>query len=124
MKILVVDDDERLLCLMVEFLMMHHRVVTAIDGEEGWRCFERENPDVVVTDLSMPRLDGFGLIKGIRRSGRGVPIVLITGQRADDEAVIAASAMADVVLHKPFSMMALLEVVDSFAEGVEKRMAE
>src|SRR3546814_10125087 len=60
--------------------------VQAEDGVEGLEVLENANPDVIVTDINMPRLDGFGFIEGVRRNEkyRAVPILVLTTERSEE----------------------------------------
>jgi DNA-binding response OmpR family regulator len=69
--ILIVDDDEMYRRIFVaKFREEKFRVLEARDGEEAWELLEHETPDILLTGILMPRLDGFSLIERIRRDGR------------------------------------------------------
>ncbi len=116
LTILVVDDSRVMRQALKKILAKVYGVVEAADGEEGWsRILEDPAVCCVYTDLSMPRLDGYGLIRRIRESGdprvREMPIVLITGNE-DSEGTRerAMSAGASGVVQKPFNADDILEV--------------
>jgi CheY-like chemotaxis protein/tetratricopeptide (TPR) repeat protein len=81
-KVLVVEDDShtrRLFALALERLLPEAEVLLAADGQEGLALFDSENPDVVVTDLLMPKMDGFQLVRAIRKRLAGVATpILVT----------------------------------------------
>ncbi|MFN8668559.1 MAG: response regulator [Gemmatimonadaceae bacterium] len=105
-KILVIEDDEALRALMSRALRSKgHDVVVARDGAEGLEVWERERPDVVVTDLYMPNVDGIEAIMAFRARDPGLPIVAVSGgdSRASFLALDSAGDLgATVVLAKPF----------------------
>ncbi len=106
--LLVVDDDPAIRrALQAELAAAGYRVATAEDGESGLAVFEREAPDLVLTDLAMPRRDGFGLIAAIR-AGRQTPVLVLTVRGGDQDKVRALDLGADDYVLKPFSMSELL----------------
>jgi CheY-like chemotaxis protein len=127
MSILVVDDSRVMRQALKKILSGTYPVVEAADGEEGWaRILDDPAVCCVYTDLSMPRLDGFGLIRRIRESGdprvREIPVVLITGNE-DSEGTRerALSAGASGVVKKPFNSADILEVARLHVEAQRAR---
>jgi two-component system KDP operon response regulator KdpE len=107
-RILVVDDDETILTTLAQNLRTHgFDVVGAVDGAEGADRFMSARPDVVLTDLAMPRADGFELIQRIRRTST-TPIVVLSVRGADLDKVRALDLGADDYVTKPFSTPELL----------------
>jgi DNA-binding NtrC family response regulator len=101
---LVADDDEVARRTLIEELEPRgFLVVEACDGEEAWHTFKKEAPDLVVTDLRMPRADGVELVRRIRvEAGSWTPIIVITSQTDLDIiklAVQATKEAATEVLH-------------------------
>ena len=83
--ILIVDDEPGILDLharMVQSELPGCRVVTARDGQEGLEVMRRENPDLVLLDLMMPELDGFGVLKAMQTEEmlRNIPVIVLSGQ--------------------------------------------
>ena len=106
--ILVVDDDPSIReSLVRELRAAGYATSTAADGAEGLRSFETQSSDVVLTDLAMPRSDGFELIAGIRAISR-VPIIVLSVRGADPDKVRALDLGADDFVTKPFSVAELL----------------
>jgi two-component system KDP operon response regulator KdpE len=106
--ILIVDDDPAIRdSLSKELRAAGYGTTTAADGSEGVRSFQSQIPDLVLTDLAMPRSDGFELIAAIRASSR-VPIVVLSVRGADPDKVRALDLGADDFVTKPFSMAELL----------------
>jgi DNA-binding NarL/FixJ family response regulator len=87
-RILLVDDTPEILALCTEILQPHYEIVgTAPDGESAIAAFETTTPDVVVLDISMPRLDGIEVARRLRSSGSRAAIVFLSG---DVEFMMAA----------------------------------
>jgi two-component system cell cycle response regulator len=94
-RILVIEDNDENLELMTYLLQAFgHTTLTARDGEQGLAVARTETPDLILCDLQMPRLDGFGVVRELRRDARlfGLPVVAITAfaMRDDRERVLAA----------------------------------
>lgn len=115
MRILVIDDDEAMRDLMSRALRMKgYDVVAARDGHEGLAEFERAGPDLVVTDLYMPNVDGIETIMALRAQQPGLPIVATSGGDSRSSFIALDSAGdlgATVVLPKPFSPDELWDAV-------------
>ena len=80
-KILIAEDEDSLLSALVDkFLKAGYRVVTARDGEEGLTVALREQPDLILLDIVMPKMDGIALLRQLRDNswGQGVPVILLT----------------------------------------------
>lgn len=106
--VLVVDDDPGIReSLSRELRAAGYDAVTASDGRAGLAAFRLHLPDVVLTDLAMPRADGFELIGALRRFSR-TPIVVLSVRGADADKVRALDMGADDFVTKPFSVVELL----------------
>ena len=104
-KILVVEDDPTTLDMVTIMLQLRdYEIIVAKNGIEGIDKASAENPDLIVTDIVMPELNGIEMIKQLRsKSGRaGVPILVITGNDMEN-AKEAIRAGANRALAKPFS---------------------
>ncbi|HEX7686440.1 MAG TPA: response regulator, partial [Burkholderiaceae bacterium] len=115
--VLVVDDSKMVRLKTGKLLAAHgYQVAQAVDGQDAVRLLETQLPDLVVTDVDMPNLDGFGLARHLRANARTahVPIVMITSaeDRHRDEATRAGVGL---VLGKPYPEDELLAHVASFA---------
>lgn len=108
MKVLVVDDDPQLVrALGVTLTARGYDVVTARDGRAAIDAVITERPDLVMLDLGMPRLDGIGVLEGIR-SWSQVPVLVLSGRTDSADKVDALDAGADDYVTKPFQMDELL----------------
>jgi CheY-like chemotaxis protein len=114
--ILVVDDyapNHRLM----SFVLEHHgyAVVSAFDGLHALECMRTIPIDLIVTDLTMPRLDGIGLTAQVRADERfnGVPIIMVTASGKEADAVRAAGIGVDAFLTKPVDSEELAQAVSA-----------
>lgn len=106
--ILIADDDPAIReSLSKELRAAGYTTSTAADGSEAMGAFQSHAPDLVLTDLAMPRSDGFELIAGIRATSR-IPIIVLSVRGADADKVRALDLGADDFVTKPFSMAELL----------------
>lgn len=108
MKVLIADDDAQLVrALSVTLSARGYDVVTARDGREAIDAVITERPDLVLLDLGMPRLDGIGVLEGVRAWSR-VPVLVLSGRTDSSDKVDALDAGADDYVTKPFQMDELL----------------
>ena len=85
-KVLVVEDSAEIREMLSRLLTMRgFEVTVASDGEEGLQQYEAHRPDLIVTDLRMPRADGLNLAESVRQTGDQIPMVLLTAYGLDDE---------------------------------------
>ena len=89
------------------------RVVQACDGMEGLEQLRGEAPDVIITDINMPRLDGFGFIEGVRQDSRhrATPILVLTTENDVDRKTRARNAGATGWIVKPFDPAKLVDAI-------------
>jgi DNA-binding response OmpR family regulator len=100
--ILVVDDEKRLVSLVESYLTQEgYRVVSAHDGKEALIVARREHPDLIILDLMMPEMDGYGFMRA-HRAEQNTPIILLTARVDDEEKVIGLEIGADDYVTKPF----------------------
>lgn len=111
--ILVVDDEGDFLIYMNRVLEKQgFRVLLAPDGETALKIIATEKPDLVLTDLVMPKLNGYQLAKSIRESENSdLPIISLTGYPAWDKNSRAERSLVDLYLTKPVATMDLLTAV-------------
>ncbi len=109
MKTILVVDDER---NIVELLRLYLEkegwaVIAAADGETGLELHRRHDPDLVILDLMLPRIDGFEVCREIRRRG-DTPVVMLTARDDDVDAIVGLELGADDYVTKPFNPRALV----------------
>ncbi len=112
-KLLVVDDELAIresLAIILED--RGYEVMTAADAEEGWSLLEQAAYDLVLTDLLMPKVDGFEFIKQIRlKYGRRIPIIILTAHGTVEIASLAINEAVDDFIVKPFEVKIVTEAV-------------
>jgi DNA-binding response OmpR family regulator len=117
-KILLVDDDRDLLAVTGFALQQAgFLVVKAEDGVEALAAFQREQPDLAVVDINMPRMNGFDLARQLRERSR-IPVIMLTARSEEEDVVKALSLGADDYLSKPFSPKILLARVKALLRRV------
>ena len=106
--ILVVDDERHIIDLIRLYLEKEgFAVVAAHDGEEALALHARHEPDLVVLDLMLPKIDGFEVCREIRRRG-DTPILMVTARTDDVDAIVGLELGADDYVTKPFNPRALV----------------
>jgi CheY-like chemotaxis protein len=114
-RVLLIDDDEEHRVLARRILEgAGHQVDEAADGAMGLKSFGRRRPDVVLTDIDMPRLGGHEVIAALRTANVGVPVIAISGARGidKDELLLKAAKLGAVeVITKPFEFRQLVGAV-------------
>jgi DNA-binding response OmpR family regulator len=111
--VLVVDDERDIRGLVHELLQRAgHDVVEAPDGNEALRRFYAEQPDLVILDVQMPGLDGWGVLERIRELS-DVPVIMLTARAEELDKVRGLRAGADDYVTKPFGRQELLARVEA-----------
>ena len=124
MKILLVDDDPDLLAVTGFALQQAgFLVVKAGDGVAALDAFQREQPDLAVLDINMPRMTGFELARKLRERSR-IPLIMLTVRSEEEDVVRALSLGADDYLSKPFSPRILLARVKALLRRVGNETEE
>jgi CheY-like chemotaxis protein len=114
--VLVVDDDPTFCAIMAEILRMYHaQVYTAYCAEEAMTVLEQVTPDLILTDVMMPEIDGLTFVRRIRSDvlQPRIPIIIVSAGVSHREQVAAMQAGADQFLSKPFSIGDLRAAVGS-----------
>ena len=114
--VLVVDDDRELRDLIRSVLEGEHRVVEAVDGVQGLEAFVRHRPDLVLSDIEMPGMDGIQLCRRLRAlpGGEHVPFLFVTARAGHDPRLHGLETGANDYLTKPFSRRELQARVRNF----------
>lgn len=125
--VLVVEDNEDF-ChfLSQELSRIYNKVMTAKDGIEGAMMAEAENPDIIVSDVMMPRMSGTDMCRRIRENieTSHIPIILLTAWSTDEGRAAGYKAGADAYIAKPFDMEVLLARISNLLEKQEKRQRD
>ena len=118
-RVLIVDDDPAIRRVVSALLDLdEYGLLEAADGQAALEVVRDERPDLVILDLTMPRLDGLGTCQALRSDPElaGTRVVL-TGRDQPDDRAAARDAGADAYLVKPFSSLALLDAVKRLTDG-------
>ena len=120
MTILLIDDDETVLRTVGRFLDARGHTVNATpSASEALLRMEAHSPDLVISDIQMPEMDGVALLRAIRAQGRKVPVVLMTGHATVDTAVAALRLGAADYLKKPIKIEELQACIERVYERNE-----
>jgi two-component system response regulator ChvI len=107
-KVAVVDDEKTIRSLIVMALEEEGYCASEYsNGEDAWRAFRKEMPDVVVLDIIMPRMNGLELCRRIREVDRRVPVIFLSSRDDEFDKVIGLETGADDYVCKPFSIIEL-----------------
>ena len=132
-RVLVVDDNADMRDYICRLLRDRYELVTAGDGEQALASAREKNPDLILSDIMMPRMDGFGLLNAIRLDSalKTIPVILLSARAGDEARLEGIQHGADDYLVKPFSgreLVARLEThlrlsrMRSEAEESERRL--
>jgi response regulator RpfG family c-di-GMP phosphodiesterase len=138
LRALIADDDAGVRnVLRLVLLSQGYQVLEATDGAEGLERYRAEKPDLILSDLQMPRLDGIGFLRGVREHDDTVAFLILTGAGTMENAVEALRLQADDYLVKPFntdevalactralSYRRLLRENRAYQQHLESRVAE
>ncbi len=108
-RILVAEDETSLNDLLQDALRMNgYETISAKHGLEALRLIREEKPDLVILDINMPQLDGFGVIEKLRNENNNVPVIVLTARDQKDDKSIGFGLGADDFVTKPFGLEELL----------------
>ena len=108
-QVLLIDDDASLLeVLGLAFEDAGYEVISATDGDAGMARIRCDQPDIVVSDVNMPRLDGFALCRQLRAEENPVPLILLTSRDNEIDEALGLELGADDYVAKPFSTRVLV----------------
>ncbi|MBS1719780.1 MAG: response regulator [Armatimonadetes bacterium] len=119
-KIVVCDDERHIVRLIqVNLEKEGYNVVTAFDGKEGLELIKAEKPDLVVLDVMMPYMDGFEVLKNLRRESQteNLPVIMLTAKAQDKDVFEGYHYGADMYLTKPFNPKELVSFVKRILGG-------
>jgi len=120
--VLIVEDNEELRTYLKELLEMYFKVIVAKDGLEGFDSVIENKPQLVVSDVMMPRMDGFELCHKIKTNTlvAHTPVILLTAKGTTKDEVFGTRQGADAYLKKPFDTNLLLEKINMLIESRRK----
>ena len=118
-KILIVDDDEMMIMLARRILSSKYEVVTATSGAEAIEIFAQERPDMVLSDLMMPEMDGYELHRILQeKSGELVPIMFMSASEDDESEIKGFELGAADYIHKPMRPDVLLRRIGNIIDSL------
>jgi len=122
-KILLVEDDPNLGLLLQDYLQLKGKfdVVLCTDGEEGLRAFNKQNFDLCILDVMMPKKDGFTLGKDIRKINAQVPIIFATAKTMLEDKSAAYDLGGDDYITKPFRIEELLLRINAMFKRISSK---
>ena len=111
-KILIIDDEKEFLDTINTFFASRgYAVTSALDGEEGLKMFDKENPDMVLCDIKMPRMDGFQFLKELRAKKKWIPVIIMTALSDITDVLKSYKFEADYYITKPVNLENALKAV-------------
>lgn len=126
-RLLLVDDEPGLRTAVQAYLEDEgFQVTTAVDGEDGWAKAQELLPDVVISDVMMPRLDGYGLLRKLREEERlgGTPVIFLTAKGMTADRIEGFQAGCDDYIPKPFDPDELVARVHNVVKRQERLLTE
>ncbi len=119
-RILVVDDEKLIVTMLTDILQAHgFQVLTAQDGDEGLKLARSEQPDLIILDVMMPKLDGFKVARLLKfdRNFQHIPIIVLTAKAGAGDPQVSKTVGADVHLTKPVDPKLLVAQVNALLTG-------
>lgn len=116
-RVLVVDDEELIVeCLKQRIEAAEYEVLTAHDGQEGLGIARREKPDLILTDVMMPRLDGYHMCRLLKfdENYKDIPIIVLTARNGSQDRANSMKVGADEHLTKPFEGKDVIASIDKY----------
>ena len=123
--ILIVDDNEDFRTFMRECLEEKYQLVEAVDGIDAWKKIPDLQPDIIISDVMMPNMDGNQLcmtVKGDLRTSH-IPIILLTARTAEEQKIEGLETGADDYITKPFNLNILLLRIKKLLENQKNRQS-
>src|SRR5262245_45218883 len=107
--VLAVEDDPAILRGLADnFSFEGYEVLTASDGETGYRLQQEKKPDLIVLDLMLPRMSGLEFCRKLRAAGNQTPVLMLTARSEEPDRVLGLDLGADDYVTKPFSVRELM----------------
>jgi two-component system alkaline phosphatase synthesis response regulator PhoP len=122
-KILVVDDEPTIVRLM-EFILARqgHDMIVAVNGEEALEKIRAQQPDLVLLDIMMPRIDGYEVAQRLRAdpATATLPIIMLSAKAQEEDIRRGIEVGVDEYVTKPFSPDQLVQVVSEYLKRIQK----
>jgi signal transduction histidine kinase/DNA-binding response OmpR family regulator/ligand-binding sensor domain-containing protein len=123
--VMIVDDNSDIRLYLQSLLADQYNVVMAADGQEGWKSLKISIPDVIISDIMMPYMDGYALCRSIKESPEycHIPVILLTAKQDHESMLSGLETGADAYISKPFDPLILKATVSNILKN-RKRMQE
>ena len=111
-KVLVVEDEESLLKLQSILLTIRgYTVEGAMDGQAALEAVETMNPDLILLDIMLPKIDGLEVCRQVKTNvaTRHIPIIMLTAKKSKEDLVMGEQAGADMYITKPYKLSMVIE---------------
>ncbi len=117
-KVLIAEDEKVMRFMITDFLeSFGYQVLQSDNGLDAYVLWKKERPDILVTDINMPKMNGVDLLKKIKEKEPNFPVVLITGVNVEKVKSIVSENNADGFLTKPFKMKDLIRVLQTLTNS-------
>jgi DNA-binding response OmpR family regulator len=119
-KILLVDDEPNIIQTLQDRLEMNgYSVVTAANGRDGLDKAISEKPDIILLDVIMPVMDGFGMLENLRKTeeGKNVSVIMLTARSQNQDIARAMACGIEDYIVKPFDLSELLDKIEMILEN-------
>ena len=108
-RILIVEDEKNIVDILSFNLTKEgYHTLEAYDGQSGLQLALEQNPDLILLDLMLPKMDGFDVCRNLRKENRSTPVIMLTAREEETDKVLGLELGADDYITKPFSMRELL----------------
>ncbi len=122
MKILVVDDEDNFRSTLKDFLAAHnHHILEAGNGIQGLEVIEKEEVDLVISDMRLPKMDGITFTHKVKERRQDIPVIVMTAYASIESAVEAMKAGASDFITKPFKFAHILFIIERVMETKQLR---
>ena len=124
-RVLLVEDEPTLAMIITDTLDGEEfEVILAANGEEGLSRYKETKPDIIVTDIMMPKIDGFTMIRHIRKTDQQIPVLFLSARSAANDVVEGFELGGNDYLKKPFGMAELIIRIKALLNKISVRKEE
>ncbi len=122
-KILVIEDDPDIRENLVDLLSDKYEVISSSGGVLGLETLIKEKPDLVLSDVTMPGVDGYGVLTAMRHnpSTANIPFIFLTAKSSKDDIRLGMELMADDYLTKPYTRRELFSAIEARLRRTQKQ---
>ena len=116
-KVLIAEDERVMRFMITDFLQNFDiEVLQAENGLDAYVLWKNENPDLLLTDINMPKMNGIDLLKKVKEKNPDFPVIVMTGVNVDTAKNLAQECHANAILEKPFKMKDLMALIFKLIE--------